>query len=268
MTAAGTERDQRVSCVVPAYNEADSLPDTLPELAAALMRLTREHEIIVVDDGSTDGTARVLRELAQRMPLHVVTHGANRGYAAALVSGFTRASFPLVFFTDADGQFMPDDLALLLARIDAADIVVGYRVERRDPWPRLLLSRGFNAIVRALLDVEMRDLNCAFKLMRREVLRTLVLEGPDFCINAEMAAGARRAGLTVVEVGVRHRPRRAGRSSVRPWHLLTSIYGIAMLRRRLQRLPAARALVTPMGAASSPAPAQLDEGAPQRGFTR
>jgi glycosyltransferase involved in cell wall biosynthesis len=264
VTEVGTELDQRVSCVVPAYNEADCLAHTLPELAAALTRLTREHEIIVVDDGSTDGTARVLAELAQRMPLHVVTHGANRGYAAALLSGFARASFPLVFFTDSDGQFIPDDLALLLARIDAADIVVGYRVGRCDPWPRLLLSHGFNAIVRALLDVELRDVNCAFKLMRREVLRTLVLEGPDFCISSELAAGARRAGLTVLEVGVRHRRRRAGRSSVRPWHLLTSIYGIAMLRRRLRRLPA-RPLVTPAlglaAVARRPAPARLDEGA-------
>jgi len=250
--------DHRLSCVLPAFNEAESVADTVVELAGVLARITREFEIIVVDDGSTDDTPRVVRDLCARVPgVSAVTHPVNRGYAAALLSGFAVATLPLVFFTDADGQFDPDDLALLLARIDAADIVVGYRVARQDPRLRLVLSRGFNLIVQRLVGVGLRDVNCAFKMMHREVLRTIPLEGPDFCINAELAAGARRAGLSIVEVGVRHRPRRAGKSAVRPFHVVTSVYGIVKLRRRLRRMPAATA-------AAMPATVSADTSAPSR----
>jgi glycosyltransferase involved in cell wall biosynthesis len=232
--------DDRVSCVLPAYNEAASLDDTVARWATALERCTREYEIIVVDDGSDDDTARVLRALAKRYDrLRIVTHRTNLGYGAAIRNGFAQATLPLLFFTDADGQYEPDDIRLLLDAIPSADLAVGYRRRRADPRVRCIVSRGYNLVARRLLGVTLRDLNCAFKLMRRETVERLRLESTDFCINAEMAANARSARMQIVEIPVRHRPRHAGRSTVRPFHVVASLYGLARLRlrRRVVSLP-------------------------------
>jgi glycosyltransferase involved in cell wall biosynthesis len=224
---------RRVSCVLPAYDEAESLPQTVSEWDAALGRLAADHEIIVVDDGSTDDTGLVLRDLAARFArVRVVTHPTNRGYGAALVDGFERAAFPLLFFTDADGQYDPDDLRPFLERIDTADLVVGYRRHRADPAARSLLSRGYNLITRRMLGTSLRDVNCAFKLMRRDAYRRLRLASPGFGINAELALDARRAALAIVELPVRHRPRRAGRSTVRPFHSLAALSALVQIRAR------------------------------------
>src|SRR5689334_17674111 len=121
----------RVSCVLPARNEAESLAETVREWAAALERCTGAYEIIVVDDGSTDDTAAVLDGLCRRYPtVRVVRHVRNLGYGTAITHGFQEAAFPLLFFTDADGQYDPHDFTRLLAHADAADVIVGYRVRR------------------------------------------------------------------------------------------------------------------------------------------
>jgi dolichol-phosphate mannosyltransferase len=248
------EDDHRVTCVLPAYNEAGSLADTVARWAAALPTFTPEHEIIVVDDGSTDDSAPLLRQLCARYPsLRVLTHATNLGYGAAIAYAFRQAAFPLLFFTDSDGQYEPDDLPLLLARIATADVVVGYRLRRADPPFRSLLSRGYNLLARRLIGVSLRDLNCAFKLMHRETFRRLDIQSTGFIVNAELAARACDAGMTVVEVGVRHRPRHAGRSTVRPHHVLAALVGLARVRAR-RRPPrdrsAAPARVVGAGAAS------------------
>ena len=229
----------RVSCVLPALNEAESLPATVAEWAAALARCTADYEIIVVDDGSTDDTGRVLRELAERHDrLRVVTHARNLGYGTAISNGFAQATFPLLFFTDADGQYEPEDIRLLLERIDTADVAVGYRVGRADSRLRCALSRGYNFIARTVLGVSLRDFNCAFKLMHRGGFWRLGMESTGFGVNAELAWSARHADMTVVEVPVRHRPRRAGRSTVRPFHVLAAFYGLARVRARRPPPPA------------------------------
>jgi dolichol-phosphate mannosyltransferase len=225
--------------VFPARNEAETLPHLLAEWAAVLPSFTREHELIVVDDGSTDGTATLLRELQSRHPvLRVVSHATNLGYGVAIANGFSRARFPLLFFTDSDGQYDPADLRLLLERIGTADVVVGYRAQRADPVVRLLLSRGYNAIARRIVGAPLRDLNCAFKLLHRDTWAALGVEvdSKGFLFNADLAMTAQRAGMTVAELAVRHRPRFAGRSTVRPSDVLTSLRGLARLRMRERRL--------------------------------
>jgi dolichol-phosphate mannosyltransferase len=239
------ERDtrHRVSCVLPAYNEAGSLAQTVTEWAGMLARCTRDYEIIVVDDGSTDETPVLLRGLAARFErLRVITHAGNVGYGAAIANGFAQATFPLLFFTDADGQYEPGDFPLLLDRIDTAHVVVGYRVRRAESGVRRLLSRGYNLLARRVVGVALRDINCAFKLMRRDSFQELRITSSGFVINAELAANARDAGMIVVEVPARHRRRRAGRSTVRAFHVLSALYGLACLAVRRGRMaPAARA---------------------------
>ena len=226
----------RLSCVLPAYNEADNLPKTVFAWTAALERQTLDHEVIVVDDGSTDHTASVLRDLSGRWSrLRVISHGTNLGYGAAIANGFAQAAFPLLFFTDADGQYEPDDIRFLLDRIDAADMVVGYRVRRADAPFRLLLSRGYNLLTRRVVGISLCDINCAFKLMHHDTFRRLGIESTGFSVNAELALRAQQARMAVVEVPIRHRPRQAGRSTVRPVHVLRGLRDLARLRHPLAR---------------------------------
>jgi dolichol-phosphate mannosyltransferase len=227
--------------VLPARNEAGSLPSTVAEWAGALGALTDAHEIIVVDDGSTDDTLDVVRRLAARYEqLRVVSHGRPSGYGAAVASGFAHAVHPWLFFTDADGQFDPGDFALLLECRTLGGIAVGYRPQRADPALRRWLSAGYNALARRLIGVSLRDINCAFKLMHRETFERLGIEATGFTFNAELAANARRAGVRIVEIPVQHRPRVAGESTVRPIDVVRSLYGLALLRVRSARGAAVR----------------------------
>jgi dolichol-phosphate mannosyltransferase len=226
-----------VSCVFPAFNEAACLAATILEWADALPAQTRAFELIVVDDGSTDHTAAVLRGLAGRVPrLRVLTHPTNLGYGAAIASGFAHAAHPLACFVDADGQYDPADLSRLLDRIGHADVVAGYRVRRADSGLRRVLSSGYNGLARRIVGTSLRDLNCAFKLMPRDTLRRIGVTATDFMVNADLVLRARDAGLVVAEVPVAHRPRRAGRSTVRPVHVLRGLAGLARLRRPLVRV--------------------------------
>src|SRR4051812_31454028 len=135
----------RLSLVLPAFNEEAGLRQALAEADESLGRLCADYEILVVDDGSRDGTATVAAEEALRRPhVRLLRHALNRGYGAALRSGFEAARFDRVAFTDADCQFHLDDLALLLPLAESAPVVVGYRVGRQDPWRRRFLSCGYN----------------------------------------------------------------------------------------------------------------------------
>jgi len=235
-----TQATARVSCILPVYNEGESLPLTVAEWSEALARCTRDYELIAVDDGSTDDTPRQLRELRARHPrLRVITNERNLGYGAAITNGFTAAEFPILFFTDSDGQYDPADFEAFLAQMERADVVVGYRRGRADAEIRDLLSRGYNLLVRRVLGVRLRDTNCAFKMMHQDVFRNLGIASTGFAINAELALNALAADLVLVELPVSHRPRHAGRSKVRPFHVVRALQGLAWLRRRQRRFTAA-----------------------------
>jgi 4-amino-4-deoxy-L-arabinose transferase-like glycosyltransferase len=207
--------DRRLSLVIPAYNEAAGIRLAVAEAEAALGRLVADHEILVVDDGSTDGTAAVVAAAARDNPrVRLLRHNGNRGYGAALRTGFAAARFDRVAFTDADCQFHLDDLTPLLDLTDSYPVAVGYRVGRQDPWPRRFFSWGYNTLVRALLGTRVRDCDCALKVFRQETLADLLPETPGFFVNTEMLTRARQHGYRVAEAGVRHRPRLRGCSKV------------------------------------------------------
>lgn len=203
-----------ISAVMPAYNEEANLDEAVGRMARALQGCTRAFEIIVVDDGSRDGTPEVLERLGAAYPsLRVVRHPANRGYGAALRSGFAAARFPWIFLMDADNQFDPQELQLLLGGAKDADIVAGIRGHRRDPFLRQLNAWAFFTLVRVLFGRLVHDVNCAFKLIRRDLLAHMDLHAEGALINTEMLVLARRMRARIVEVPVHHYPRRSGKAT-------------------------------------------------------
>jgi dolichol-phosphate mannosyltransferase len=210
-------RRRGVSLVIPAYNEEAVIRQAVDEAGAALARLGRPFEVLVVDDGSADGTSPLVAELAADRPwLRLLAHAGNRGYGAALRTGFEAARYDDVAFTDADCQFHLDDLAHLLALGDRYPVVVGYRVDRQDSAVRRFYSWGYNFIIRKMLGTRVHDCDCALKVFHRGALARLLPRTTGFFVNAEMLTRARRAGYEIAEVGVRHRPRVGGCSKVSP----------------------------------------------------
>jgi dolichol-phosphate mannosyltransferase len=206
---------RQLSLVMPAYNEEAGIQTAIAEAREALAGLDYEFEILVIDDGSSDRTAHFTEEMSILHPsVKLIRHGVNRGYGAALRTGFDAARFDLVAFTDADSQFHLEDLDRLVPLTDEFPIVAGYRLDRQDSWRRRFFSWGYNRLVRTLLDTGIRDCDCALKVFRREVLPFILPQTGGFLANAEMLCKARRLGLQVAEVGVRHRPRTHGSSKV------------------------------------------------------
>src|SRR4051812_46482933 len=208
-------RSRSLSLILPAYNEAAGIAEAVAEADDALARFAGDYEIVVVDDGSRDDTAAAVAEIARHRPrVRLLRHDVNRGYGAALRTGFEAARGDLVSFTDADGQFDLADLERLTSLADQAPVVVGYRVRRQDPWRRRFFSWGYNQLVRRLVGTRVRDCDCALKVFRRDVLAQLLPDSTHFFVNTEMLTRARQQGLKVVEVGVRHQARRHGHSKV------------------------------------------------------
>ncbi|MCA9750884.1 MAG: glycosyltransferase family 2 protein [Gemmatimonadetes bacterium] len=222
---------RRISVVLPAYNEQDNIERQVVSVDDVLREMRfDDYEVVVVDDGSKDRTRAVCEELQSRVPkLRLLVHEVNQGYAKALRTGFTSAAMPLVFYTDADNQFDVHELKNLLAAIDDYDIVCGFRIYRFDPFSRLVLSWGYNLIVRVLFRIRVRDVDCAFKLFRREVFDRIQIESKKFFVDTEILAKASKIGLKMTEIGVRHYPRTAGESTVRPSHVISTLSEIASM---------------------------------------
>jgi len=203
-----------LSVVLPAYNEEQVIASTVEQVTRELANLTRDFEVIVVNDGSTDRTGAVLSAL-QTLDRHirVLTHKRNQGYGATLADGFAAATKDLTFFMDSDGQFDIRELKRFLFLIDAYDAVIGYRVKRQDTWMRKLNAWGWKLVVKLALGVHVRDIDCAFKLLRTDFLQRHPLETRGAMLNAELLYRLNSAGCTLREVGVRHLPRRGGRAT-------------------------------------------------------
>lgn len=207
--------EYRLSLVIPAWNEEATIGLALREAIEALRRVTTQYEVLVVDDGSSDGTAEIVREFAKTCPgIRLLQHDRNRGYGAALRTGFAVASLELVAFTDADCQFDLLDLRHMLPLTNQHDIVCGSRINRQDPALRLFCSWGFNSLIKLLLGSPVHDVDCALKVFHRDSLCGLLPESAGFFANAEMLSLASSSGLSIGEMGVCHRPRAAGKSKV------------------------------------------------------
>jgi len=230
-----------VSCVLPAYNEERCIEKAVTAAMTALRKCAGRFEVVVVDDGSSDGTAEILKTLGARYPeLRVIRHPANKGYGAALRTGFLAAKCDLVFFTDSDVQFDMDQIQDLLPLSDSHDIVTGFRIRRNDPLLRFLLSRGYNALVRTFFGFRVRDINCAFKLYRRDLFREISIDSDDYFVAAEIFAKAHVLGRSITETGVNHFPRYAGQTKVRPSAIPQTIRQLLRIRRSVRAMSASR----------------------------
>jgi len=209
---AGQQRKRlsSISVVLPAFNEQENIEKSVAAARSALQAWAARVEIVVVNDGSTDGTAAILARLASQGDMLAVHHASNMGYGAALRSGFARATGDYVFFTDADLQFDLSEVALLIGWIDRFDIVAGYRAKRADPWHRRMNAWAWNLLVRVVLGLKVRDIDCAFKLFRRRVFDTVHLGSVGAMVNTEILAKALQSGFTLREIPVSHYPRRHG----------------------------------------------------------
>jgi glycosyltransferase involved in cell wall biosynthesis len=208
-------RINRLSLVIPAFNEAMVIAQAIREAESTLAPLFDAFEVLVVDDGSRDDTARKVERCLPESPhTRLLRHPTNRGYGAALRTGFEAARFDLVAFTDADCQFDLADLSRLAALTAEYPIVAGYRADRKDPWRRRFFSWGYNRLARTLLGTRLHDVDCALKVFRREVLADLMPESRGFFVNTEMMTRARQLGIALIEVPVIHRPRASGQSKV------------------------------------------------------
>ena len=203
-----------LSIFFPAYNDGATIASLVVTAVATARQLTSDHEIIVVDDGSRDATSEVLEELSPVYPeLRVVRHPQNRGYGAALRTGFAEATKPLIFYTDGDAQYDPREMRLLWDRMTSeVDLVNGYKISRSDPLHRIIIGRVYHHIVKFSFGLTLRDIDCDFRLLRRSIFDRVSLEKSSGVICVEMIRKIQDAGFRCAEVPVHHYHRAHGKS--------------------------------------------------------
>jgi glycosyltransferase involved in cell wall biosynthesis len=203
-----------ISVFFPCYNEQENVANTTAKAIAVLEELKADYEVIIVDDGSVDDTGRIADEIAAKNSrVKVVHHRPNRGYGGALQSGFRTASKPLVFYTDGDGQFDMKELPKLLALKEKYDIVSGYRINRQDNLMRKFNGWCWTKLGCILFRMNVRDIDSAFKLYKREIFDNIKMVSNGALIDTEILARASRKGYTIGEIGVHHYPRTAGQQT-------------------------------------------------------
>ena len=221
-----------ISVFFPCYNDARTIGDLVLEAERQLQQVTPDYEIIVVNDGSPDDSAEVLRSLQQRVPrLQVVTHETNRGYGGALRSGFARATKELVFYTDGDGQYDVRELPVLLMLLtDDTHFVNGIKMTRKDPAHRVFAGNLHRFLMRWSFWLPVSDVDCDFRLIRRAVLDRIDLTSNSGSICVELVKDAQRAGAQFREVSVHHYPRMWGTSQFFNLRRVAQVaFGIARL---------------------------------------
>ena len=203
-----------LSVFFPAYNDSGTIASLVICARQTAASLTDDFEIIVINDGSADSTSSIVDELARTYPeVKVVHHPRNRGYGAALRSGFAAATRELVFYTDGDAQYDPSEMTILWRALRSdVDLVNGYKISRSDPRHRILIGRIYHHAVKLLFGLRVRDVDCDFRLMRRSIFDRVSLERSSGVICLEMMKKIQDAGFTVAEVPVHHYHRVYGKS--------------------------------------------------------
>jgi glycosyltransferase involved in cell wall biosynthesis len=203
-----------LSIFFPAYNDSGTIASMVIRAVKTAAELTPDFEVIIVDDGSADGTAEIADELARKYPhVRAVHHPINRDYGAALQTGFRSATKDLIFYTDGDAQYDPAELSLLWASMTPdVEVVNGYKSSRADPLHRIVLGRVYHHVVSTLFGIKLRDIDCDFRLMRRTIFERINLVKTSGIICVEMMKKIQDGGFHIVEVPVHHYHRAYGKS--------------------------------------------------------
>lgn len=205
---------ESLSIFFPCHNEVDNIRGLVEKTVETVNRLGIPTEVIIVNDGSTDGTRELADQLAKEYPqVRAVHHEKNKGYGGAVWTGLRESRNAAVFFTDGDAQFDIAELETFLPHLQGRDAVLGYRIKRADGPHRILFAKCWGMLNRFLFGFKVRDLDCAFKVFRREILDGLSQETSGAMVTVELLAKLTKRGFTYVEVGVHHYPRRAGKQS-------------------------------------------------------
>jgi glycosyltransferase involved in cell wall biosynthesis len=203
-----------ISVFLPSHNEEANVERVVSGYVREMPKIADDFEVIVVDDGSRDRTGAIADRMAAADPhVRVVHHPVNRGYGGAVISGIRAARMPYVLLSDGDGQFDPAEVAKLAAFMPEYDVVVGFRARRADHLIRKLNGAAWTALVRMLLGITIGDIDCGFKLFKREFLDAMELKARGAMISTELMARLAGSGARVKEVEVTHLPRLAGEQS-------------------------------------------------------
>lgn len=207
---------KNLSVFFPAYNEEANITATVLAARDILQKIAKNWEIIVVNDGSRDQTGQVAGKLERKdKRIRVISHEQNLGYGAALQTGFYNARYDWIAYSDADGQFDFHEIIRFLEKIDSYDLLIGFRINRKDSWYRKFLAKGWGFLVFLFFGLKLKDVDCGFKMVRKEVIEKIPhLESQrGGMINAELAIKTKSAGFRIGQVGVTHYPRRAGKAT-------------------------------------------------------
>jgi glycosyltransferase involved in cell wall biosynthesis len=230
-------RDVEISVVVPVYNEQANLPILIPKLVEIFNRLGSVYEMIFVDDGSSDGSRKILKEMATRIPsLRVVALKQNRGLSTALLAGMREARGKIIVTLDSDLQNDPEDIPRLLGYLDRFDMATGWRQKREDPWLKRIASRIGNSVRNRLSGERINDSACTLRVFKRECLQDIpIFNG----MHRFMSTLVKMRGYRIVEVPVTHHPRKYGESKYnirnRMWRSFVDLLAVRWMKgRRIQ----------------------------------
>lgn len=225
-----------ISIILPSHNEEANIEKAIRSALATLERLTRQHEVIVVNDGSRDSTAEIVRRIGEETKaVRLINHERNLGYGAALRVGLRSALHDLIFFTDSDLQFDLEEFSHLLEWTDRYDIVAGYRRKRKDSLYRRFLGWGWTFLIRCLFGLRVKDIDCAFKIFRRKVIDSIPIDSVGAFINSEILIRAKTLGFSLKQIPVTHYPRSAGKpTGARPKVIWKAFSDLIRLYRELR----------------------------------
>jgi len=218
-----------ISAVFPAYNDQHTIEGMVRTVATEMSKVTDDCEVLVVNDGSRDKTREILDRLRKELSyLRVIHHETNQGYGAALISGFANSTKDIIFYTDGDGQYDVREIHNLLAELRPnIELVNGYKVKRSDPWYRIAIGEIYRRTMRIVFRLTIRDVDCDFRLFRRNIFEKITLESRSGVICVEMARKFALAGFRMAEVPVSHYPRLHGSSEFfRIRHLQHTLRGL------------------------------------------
>jgi dolichol-phosphate mannosyltransferase len=230
-----------VTVFLPAYNEAETITQVLREFTEVVVKPLNA-ELLVCEDGSTDGTEKVLERLAAEMPMRLVTSRPRKGFARAVKDGLSLARSDLVFFADSDGQYDPQDFWKIWEVRDSYDLIIGRKVYREEKFYRAFLSRVFHCLIKAFTTVPLQDMDSGFRLIRREVVEDVLPEVRSlaYSFNAEFAIISYRRGFRILEVPISHRASMQADTSIYTWNkmpriIFAQLIGLLRLANRLNR---------------------------------